>query len=157
MGDVHRRADFVDASSIQSWARRSSESSSTLLRWEVHFTAVGGFDKSIPLAGNKFRHMAMVFRIMQLDLAAHFARGILDLALCHSECFLDRDHDVLVFGRIAVSLADEDILLLRHRDANIDLEQIAVTALHRRCDDRHVTAGDPVMEFFQPLGLFFNF
>jgi hypothetical protein len=30
MGDVHRRADFVDASSIQSWARRSSESSSTL-------------------------------------------------------------------------------------------------------------------------------
>ena len=29
---------------------------------EVHFTAVGGFDKSIPLTGNKFRHMAMVFR-----------------------------------------------------------------------------------------------
>jgi hypothetical protein len=43
--------------------------------------------------------------------------------------------------------------MLRHRDANIDLEQIAVTALHRRCDDRHVTAGDPVMEFFQPPGL----
>jgi hypothetical protein len=41
---------------------------------EVHFTAVGGFDKSIPLAGNKFRHMAMVFRVMRLDLAAHFAR-----------------------------------------------------------------------------------
>jgi len=124
---------------------------------EVHFTAVGGFDKSIPLAGNKFRHMAMVFRFMRLDLAAHFARVILDLALCRCECILDRDHDVLVFGRIAVSLADKDILLLRHRDANIDLEQIAVTALHRRCDDRHVTAGDPVMEFFQPLGLFFNF
>ena len=47
--------------------------------------------------------------------------------------------------------------MLRHRDANIDLEQIAVPALHRRCDDRHATAGDPVMEFFQPLGLFFNF
>jgi len=28
---------------------------------EVHFTAVGGFDKSIPLAGHKFRYMAMVF------------------------------------------------------------------------------------------------
>jgi hypothetical protein len=54
----------------------------------------------------------------QLDLAAHFARGILDLALCRRECILDRDHDVLVFGRIAVSLADEDILMLRHRDAN---------------------------------------
>ena len=132
-------------------------SSSTLLRWKYTFTAVGGFDKSIPLAGNKFRHIAMVFRFMQLDLAAHFARGIRDLALCHSECILDRDHDVLVFGRIAVSLADEDILMLRHRDANIDLEQIAVPALHRRCDDRHVTAGDPVMEFFQSLGLFFNF
>jgi hypothetical protein len=56
-----------------------------------------------------------------------------------------------------MSLADEDILMIRHRDANIDLEQIAVSALHRRCDDRHVTAGDPAMEFFQPLGLFFNF
>ena len=47
--------------------------------------------------------------------------------------------------------------MLRHRDANIDLEQIAVLALHRRRDDRHVTAGDPVMEFFQPLGLFFSY
>ena len=58
-----------------------------------------------------FRHMAMVFRIMQLDLAAHFARGILDLALCRRECILDRDHDVLVFGRIACSrlLQDADI------------------------------------------------
>jgi hypothetical protein len=69
--------------------------------------------------------------VSQLDLAAHFARGILDLALCRRECILDRDHDVLVFGRIAVSFADEDILMLRHRDANIDLEQIAV--LDRRC------------------------
>jgi transcriptional regulator GlxA family with amidase domain len=34
--------------------------------------------------------------------------------------------------------------MLRHRDANIDLEQVAVPALHRRCDDRHVTAGDPL-------------
>ena len=33
---------------------------------EVHFTAVGGFDKSIPLAGHKFRYMAMVFRFMRL-------------------------------------------------------------------------------------------
>ena len=55
---------------------------------EVHFTAVGGFDKSIPLAGNKFRHMAMVFRFMRLDLAAQFASGILDLALCRRECIL---------------------------------------------------------------------
>ena len=31
---------------------------------EVHFTAVGGFDKSIPLAGHKFRYMAMVFRFI---------------------------------------------------------------------------------------------
>src|ERR1700730_15584500 len=50
--------------------------------------------------------------VSQLDLAAHFARGILDLALCRRECILDRDHDVLVFGRIAMSLADEDILII---------------------------------------------
>jgi hypothetical protein len=31
---------------------------------EVHFTAVGGFDKSILLAGHKFRYMAMVFRFL---------------------------------------------------------------------------------------------
>jgi len=28
--------------------------------------------------------------------------------------------------------------------------------LHRRCDDRHVTARYPVVEFFQPLGLSFD-
>lgn len=31
---------------------------------EVHFTAVGGFDKSIPLAGHKFRYLGMVFRFI---------------------------------------------------------------------------------------------
>jgi hypothetical protein len=66
---------------------------------------------------------------LRLDLAAHFASDILDLALCRRECILDRDHDVLVFGRIAMSLADEDFLMIRHREANIDLEQIAVPAL----------------------------
>ena len=30
---------------------------------EVHFTAIGGFDKSIPLA-SQFRYMAMVFRFI---------------------------------------------------------------------------------------------
>ena len=48
------------------------------------------------------------FLSLRLDLAAHFASGILDLAPCRRECILDRDHDVLVFGRIAMSLADED-------------------------------------------------
>ncbi|MFZ3324399.1 MAG: hypothetical protein WA231_00245 [Methylocella sp.] len=82
---------------------------------------------------------------------------ILDLALCRRECIFDRDHDVLVFGRVAMSLADEDILVLRDRDANIDREQLAFAAPHRRCDDRHVTARYPVIEFFQPLGLSFDF
>src|SRR5580704_17934194 len=60
---------------------------------------------------------------------------ILDLALCRRECIFDRDHDVLVFGRVAMSLADEDILMLRDRDANIDRQQLAFAAAHRRCDD----------------------
>jgi hypothetical protein len=34
--------------------------------------------------------MAMDFRFMRLDLAALFARGILDLALCRRECSLKR-------------------------------------------------------------------
>src|SRR5580704_15738283 len=79
-----------------------------------------------------------------------------DLALRRRECIFDRDHDVLVFGRVAMSLADEDILMLRDRDANIDREQLAFAAPHRRCDGRHVTTRYPVVEFFQPLGLSFS-
>jgi hypothetical protein len=83
--------------------------------------------------------------------------GVLDLALCRRECIFDRDHDVLVFGRVAMSLADEDILMVRDRDANIDREQLAFPAPHRRCNDRHVTASLSGREIFPAVWLSFDF
>ena len=54
-------------------------------------------------------------------------------------------------------LVDNDVLMLRHRDANIDLEQTALPMSRLRRDDRHVAACDPVVEFFQPFGVLFDF
>ena len=54
-------------------------------------------------------------------------------------------------------LGDNDVLVLRHRDANIDLEQIALPMPRLRRNDRHLAARDSVMKFFEPLGLFFDF
>ena len=109
-------------------------------------------DELLEILGRKgCKRDVKVYRDIEYSLVQ-----ILDLALCRRECIFDRNHDVLVFGRVAMSLADEDILMLRDRDANIDREQLAFAAPHRRCDDRHVTARYPVVEFFQPLGLSFS-
>jgi hypothetical protein len=76
------------------------------------------------------------FLVFQSDsYRALLARHLLDPQLPENrfrECILDCDHDVLVFGRIAVSLADEDILMLRHRDANIDLDDSGRKRMARR-------------------------
>ena len=94
---------------------------------------------------------------MRLDLTAHLADGVLDLALSRGEGILDRDPDVLMLWHVAVSLVDNDVLMIRHRDANIDLEQTARPMSRLRRDDRHVAACDPVVEFFQPFGVLFDF
>src|ERR1019366_2240911 len=92
---------------------------------EKNLAAIGGFNEPVILSGKEFRHTAVIFLFMRLDLTAHFPNGVLDLTLRRAEGVLDRDRDVLMFWRAAVSLGHDDVLMRRHGDADIDLEQIA--------------------------------
>ena len=87
---------------------------------EVNFTTIGGWNESTILAGEEFQDMPMVFLFMRLDLAAHFARGVLDLEQRHSKCIFNRNDHVLMFGFVAMRLGDENIFVLWHRNTNID-------------------------------------
>jgi hypothetical protein len=69
----------------------------------------------------------------------------------------DRNRGVLMLGGVGMSLCDKDVLVLRHCDANIDLEQTALLMPCLCCDDRHFAASDPVMKFFQPVWPVFRF
>jgi hypothetical protein len=89
---------------------------------EIDLAAVGGLDEPIVVASHEFRHTAMVLRFMQLHLTAHLADRVLDLALSRAEGILDRDRDVLVLRDVIVGTADNNVLVLRHRDSDIDLE-----------------------------------
>src|SRR5208282_5892650 len=124
---------------------------------EIDLAAVGSLDEAIVVTGHEFRHAAMVLRFMRLDLAAHLADGVLDLALSRGECILDRDRDVLMLWRVVMGPRDKNVLMLRHRDADIDLEQTALPMPRLRRNDRHTAARDPVVEFFQPFGVLFDF
>jgi hypothetical protein len=99
----------------------------------------------------------MVLQLMRLYLAAHLANCVLDLALRLAESILYRHHDALVLRSAAVSFGDENILMLRHRDADSDLERFAFPVPRLRCDDRHLAARYPAVEFFQPFSVLFDF
>jgi len=77
---------------------------------------------------------------MRLDLTAHLANGILNLALSRAKGMLDRNRDVLVLGCIAMRFGDENVFMHRHRNTNIDLEQIALPMPRLRRDNRYVAA-----------------
>jgi hypothetical protein len=94
---------------------------------------------------------------MRFHIAAHFADRILDLALSRGKCVLDRDHNVLVLTRVAMTLRNKNVLVVRHCDANVYLKQATRPVAGRGRDDRYFAARDPAMEFFQMLGLFFDF
>ena len=123
---------------------------------EIDLAAVGGLDEPVIVTGHEFRHEAMVLCFMRLDLAAHLADRVLNLALSRAKGILDRDGEVLVLGRITMRFGDENVLMLRHRDANIDLKQTTLPLPRLRRDDRHVAACDAVVEFLQPFGLLFD-
>jgi hypothetical protein len=70
---------------------------------------------------------------------------------------LDRDREMLVLWDVVVGPGDNHVLVLRHRDADIDLEQTTLPMPSLRRDDCHVAARYPVMKSFQPFGLLFDF
>ena len=77
---------------------------------EIDLAAVGGLDEAIIVTGHEFRHAAMVLRFMRLNLTAHLADGVLDLALSRGEGILDRDPDMLMLWHVAMSFGDNESL-----------------------------------------------
>ncbi len=96
---------------------------------KVDFTTVRRFDESAIFPGEEFRHAAMVLRHVFLDLTAHVARDVFDLPHRRVESLPDRDQSVLALGRVAMGLADDDVVMLGHGDANIDLEETALAGV----------------------------
>jgi hypothetical protein len=90
-------------------------------------------------------------------LVAHFARDVLDLPHRGVEGLPNRNQRMLALGRIAVSLGDDDVMTLGHRDSHVDLEELALPMSGLRTGDRHVTARYPIAELFQAFGLLGDF
>ena len=74
---------------------------------KIDLAAIGGFDESVILSGEEFRHMAMVLLFMRLDVAAHLAHGVFNLTLRSAEGVLDRDREVLVLRRVFVTFSSQ--------------------------------------------------
>jgi hypothetical protein len=118
---------------------------------EIDFAAVPRLDEARFLAGKELLDPAMTLRRrMLLDVAAHLARGVFDLADRLAESLPDRDQRVLALVRVAVGLGNDDFLTLGHGYAKIDLEQSAVAVTSLRPDDRDMAARNPRPELFEP-------
>ena len=76
-----------------------------------------------------------------LDRIVHLALRVLDLAPGRPEGLSDRDEGVLVLGRVVAASVDDDVLLVRHGDSELDLEHVAVAVPALRPRDDHVATG----------------
>lgn len=123
---------------------------------EIDFTAVPRFDEAAILAGQKARHFPLRRRGVLLHLAAQVAHGVLDLADRGVEGVFYGDGGVLMFGRVAMGSVHDHILVARHRDAQGDLEVIALLT-PRALADGQAAGGDPLAEFFEPRELPLDF
>ena len=78
------------------------------------------------------------FRMM-LHLTAKFAHDVFDLSHCSVEGPPDRDQRVFALGRVGMGLVDDDLVVLGHRDAKLDLEAAAPMSGLRPGDDDATT------------------
>ncbi|GLQ56581.1 hypothetical protein GCM10010862_38400 [Devosia nitrariae] len=87
---------------------------------EVDLLGVIGLDESVVLTRHEARDAPAGFTGMDLHLATHPARGILNLAVCGGEGFSHRDQGVLVFRLVPVGPVDDDVIVARHGDAKVN-------------------------------------
>jgi len=109
---------------------------------KIDFAAVRRFDESTILASEEFYHTAVFIRHMFFDLTAHVLLSAFDLAYRRVKNFPDRDQRMLALGLVAMRLVDDDLLMLRHCDAKLDLEKIAAPVPGLRPGDDDMTARD---------------
>lgn len=98
---------------------------------KIDLAAIGRFDKSIILAGDQLAHAAAIRRQILFHIAAHAPHGVLDLPLRRGEGVANGNGNMLVLMNIAMRLVDDDVLVLRQSDAQIDLEQATLAMMQK--------------------------
>src|SRR5271169_1613556 len=80
------------------------------------------FDEAAIFPGEELLDAAVACFRMMLHLTAKFAHEVFDLSHCSVEGLPDRDQRVFALGRVGMGLVDDDLVVVGHRYAKLDLE-----------------------------------
>src|SRR5271157_927067 len=119
---------------------------------KIDLPPVRCFDEAAIFPGEEVLDAAVACFRMMLHLTAKFAHDVFDLSHCSVEGLPDRDQRVFALGRVGMGLVDDDLLVLGHRDAKLDLEAAAPMSGLRSGDD-DATTRNARTEFFETLHL----
>src|SRR5271166_2898696 len=92
---------------------------------KIDFPPVRCFDEAAIFPGEEVLDAAVACFRMMLHLTAKFAHDVFDLSHCSVEGLPDRHQRVFALGRVGMRLVDDDLVVLGHRDAKLDLESAA--------------------------------
>src|SRR5580704_7102676 len=119
---------------------------------KIDLPPVRCFDEPAIFPGEELLDAAVACFGMMLHLTAKFAHDVFDLSRCSVEGLPDRDQRVFALGRVGMGLVDDDLVVLGHRDAKLDLEATAPMSGLRPGDD-DATTRNARTEFFETLHL----
>src|SRR5208337_4167621 len=119
---------------------------------KIDLPPVRCFDEAAIFPGEEVLDAAVACFRMMLHLTAKFAHDVFDLSHCSVEGLPDRDQRVFALGRVGMGLVDDDLVVLGHRDAKLDLEAAAPMSGLRPGDD-DATTRNARTEFFETLHL----
>ena len=115
---------------------------------KIDFAPVRRLYEAVISSRKEFCHPAAICLHMFLHLMAHVARDVLNLAHRRIESIPDCDERMLALGRVAMQLVNNDVIVLGHCDAKLNLEEAAAAAPGLRPNDDDVAARDARAELF---------
>src|SRR5208337_941580 len=120
---------------------------------KIDFPPVRRFDESVIFPGEEVLDAATACLCVMLHLTAEFAHDGFGLAHCSVEGFPNRDQRVCALRRVGMGLVDDNIVMLGHRDAKLDVKHISAPVTGPRPVDDDATTRQTRTEFFQSLHL----
>ena len=115
---------------------------------KIDFAPVRRLYEAVIFSREEFCHSAAVWLHMFFHLIAHLARDVLNSAHRRIESIPDCDERMLMLGRIAMQLVNNDVIVFGHCDAKLNLEEAAAAAPGLRPSDHDVAARDARAELF---------
>ena len=106
---------------------------------KIDLAPVRCFDEPVIFPGEEVLDSAVACFRMMLHLTAKFAHDVFDLSHCSVEGLPDRDQRVFALGRVGMGLVDDDLVVVGHRYAKLDLEAAAPMSGLRPGDDDATT------------------